>query len=270
MRDQMANFLHGKPLVLAHRCLYPGQPENTLPALKKVIAEGVDYVEVDCLYTADHHIIISHGDTVRLPTGETRAIPTLPLDVIRHINAAAYLGDAFPEFVPIPTLEEIFQAMKPSSLRAELHVRDLSQLEVEEHPGTNIPDLLVQFGLARRCNINIDIIAPADYLHELPAYQDCQLSLNAFVEESNSRAKQWDRLVQIVTTIVAHGFYGLDLRPAIIDRSACRLIHDHGLEVQCYPTNDPAEMERLMECECDVIQTDRPDLCLNTRMKLGF
>ncbi len=266
----MARFLYGKPLVLAHRCLYPGLPENTLPALKKVVAEGVEYVEVDCLYTADYRIVISHGDTVRLPTGESRPIPTLPFEAVRQVNAAAYLGDIFPEFVPIPTLEEIFHAMKSSPLRAELHVRDLSQLEVEEHPGANIPDLLVKIGLARRCNINIDVIAPADYLHELPAYKDCQFSLNAYVEESLPRAKQKARLAQIVATLVEHGFYGLDLRPILIDRAACALVHDHGLEVQCYPTNDPAEMERLMTVECDVIQTDRPDLCLGTRAKLGF
>ncbi len=266
----MPRFLYGKPLVLAHRCLYPGLPENKLPALQKVIAEGVDYVEVDCLYTADHRIIISHGDTVRLPTGETRPIPTLTFESVRQVNAAAYLGNKFPEFVPIPTLKEIFEVMQPSPLRAELHVRDLSQLEVEEYPRANIPDLLVQFGLARRCNINIDVIAPADYLHEFPAYRECQFSLNAYVEESLPRAKQQDRLTQIVATLVEHGFYGLDLRPVLIDQATCNLVHDHGLELQCYPTNDPAEMERLMACGCDVIQTDRPDLCMTARGRLGF
>ncbi len=266
----MARFLHGKPLVLAHRCLYPGLPENTLPALQKVIAEGVDYVEVDCLYTVDYHIVISHGDLVRLPSGETRLIPSLSFEILRQVNAAAYLGETFPEFVPIPTLEEIFHTMKSSPMRAELHVRDLSQLEVEEHPRANIPDFLVKFGLERRCNINIDVIAPADYLHELPAYKECQFSLNAYVEESLPRAIQQDRLTQIVATLEEHGFFGLDLRPILIDRAACTLIHDHGLEVQCYPTNDPAEMERLMTVECDVIQTDRPDLCLATRDRLGF
>ena len=61
-----------KPLVIAHRGASWDEPENTLPAFRKAIELGADYVEFDVHATRDGRLVVVH-DRPR----PTRAYPTL-------------------------------------------------------------------------------------------------------------------------------------------------------------------------------------------------
>jgi glycerophosphoryl diester phosphodiesterase len=266
----MARFLYGKPLMLAHRCLYPEYPENTIPSLLKVIKENVDYIEIDCEFTKDYVLIVSHDSEIDRCTDGHGKVNDLNFDELRQYNAANYVNNPDFGFVPIPTVEEIFQTILPSNIRAELHIHDLNVIDYETHTDQNIPDLLVQYNLEPRCNINIDMLAPSEFVYAESKYEKCRFSLNAFIEESLSSEQRMNRLETILEGLNQAKFIGLDLKPYIITQEVSDKVHDYGMELQCYPTNDPEEMERLMLCECDVIQTDRLDLLKNIRENLGF
>jgi glycerophosphoryl diester phosphodiesterase len=269
----MSKFFYGKPLILAHRCLYPGYPENTIPSLKKAIKEGADYVEIDCEYSKDKKMIVSHDHSVDRCTNGTGNIKDLSFDYIRSLNAANYLDPKEKEQfgkVQIPTIEEVFQAMKDTPLKAELHIKTLEVLDYEEYPKENVPELLVKYGIESRCTINLSTFAMSDYIYEVDRYQKCKFSLNAYIEDELSEDKQLKRLEGILKSLKESRFFGLDLTPSIIDKQKCDMIHDYGFELQCYPTNDPKEMQRLIESECDVIQTDRMDLLKNVVIDMGF
>ena len=51
--------------VIAHRAGRALSPENTLAAIHKAIALGVDYVELDIRATKDGHLVIMHDDRHR-------------------------------------------------------------------------------------------------------------------------------------------------------------------------------------------------------------
>lgn len=265
----MTRFLYGKPLILAHRCVYPNYPENTILSLKKVIDEGADYVEIDCEFTKDFHLIVSHDSEVDRCTDAHGKIENLTFNEIRTFNAAHYLHN--PQFAkePIPTVEEIFQTIASTNIRAELHIKNLNVLDYESY-SENIPDLLVKYGLETRCNINIDILTPAEFIYEKPKYARCRFSQNAYIDENYSDARRMEKLLEILNALRNAKFIGLDLRPSIITREVSNKVHDYSMELQCYPTNDPIEMQRLIVAECDVIQTDRMDLLKTVRQKAGF
>jgi len=61
-----------RPLVIAHRGASWDEPENTLPAFRRAIDVGADYVELDVHATKDGRLVVVH-DRPR----PTRAYPTL-------------------------------------------------------------------------------------------------------------------------------------------------------------------------------------------------
>jgi glycerophosphoryl diester phosphodiesterase len=266
----MHSFYWKKPLILAHRCVYPGYPENTLISLRKVIEEGADYVEVDCEFTRDHRIVVSHDSTVDRCTEELGKISEMNFSDLRKLNAAHYLHNIQFQTEPIPLFEEILQILQPTGLRAELHIKNLEVLDAEEYPEENVPDLLIKYGMEERCNINIDILTPAEFLYEFPRFQKLRFTQNAYLDPVSSVDIRYSRLKIILEALQSARFFGLDLSPATIDAKVCQMVHDANLELQCYPTNDIAEMRRLIECGCDVIQTDRMDLLKNIRSSLGY
>ena len=265
----MARFLYGKPLILAHRCSYPEYPENTVLSLQKVIEEGAEYVEIDCEFSQDHRMVVSHDADIDRCTDGHGHIKDLTFDALRQVDAAHYLKNPKMAGERIPTVEEIFQIIQPTHILAELHIKNLNVLDYESFP-ENIPDLLIKYGLESRCNINIDILTPAEFIYENPKYAHCRFSQNVKIEEKLTITKRMEKLVEILNALRDAKFIGLDLHPSIITREICDKIHDYSMELQCYPTNDPKEMRRLMEADCDVIQTDRMDLLKTVRQQQGF
>lgn len=61
--------LHRRPLVVAHRGGSLEAPENTLEALRRGVAVGSDWQEVDVALTADNEPVILHDDTLERTTG---------------------------------------------------------------------------------------------------------------------------------------------------------------------------------------------------------
>ena len=49
------------PAVIAHRGASWDEPENTLPAFRRAIAMGADYVEFDVHATKDGSLVVGHG-----------------------------------------------------------------------------------------------------------------------------------------------------------------------------------------------------------------
>ncbi|TML20889.1 MAG: glycerophosphodiester phosphodiesterase [Actinobacteria bacterium] len=49
------------PLVIAHRGASWDEPENTLPAFRRAIELGADYVEFDVHATRDGSLVVGHG-----------------------------------------------------------------------------------------------------------------------------------------------------------------------------------------------------------------
>ena len=111
-------------LRIGHRGAAGHAPENTLAAIWKGIALGVDFVEVDVRRTADGALVILHDETVNRTTNGKGRVDRLSLQEVKKFNAG---NDEH-----IPTLEEVLMiAAGRAGLMLELKVKGVAQQTVE-------------------------------------------------------------------------------------------------------------------------------------------
>ena len=86
-------------LKIGHRGAAGHAPENTLAAVQKGIALGVDFVEIDVRRTADGALVALHDSTVNRTTNGKGRVDALSLRKLRAFDAGQ--GER------IPTVEEV-------------------------------------------------------------------------------------------------------------------------------------------------------------------
>jgi glycerophosphoryl diester phosphodiesterase len=103
---------HGGIYVVAHRGAHKDIPENTLPAYRKAIDLGADYVEIDVRTSKDGEFVSIHNSTVDAYVSEiTGQVKDFTLAELRALDIGSRVG---PEWkgTRIPTFEEILQLCK--------------------------------------------------------------------------------------------------------------------------------------------------------------
>jgi glycerophosphoryl diester phosphodiesterase len=66
-------------VIVAHRGVAAGYPENTLAAFRGSVSLGFRAIEIDLRATADGHIVIMHNETVDQTTNGTGEVDKLRL-----------------------------------------------------------------------------------------------------------------------------------------------------------------------------------------------
>lgn len=124
--------------IIGHRGAAGLAPENTLAAIKKAIATGVDAIEFDVRLTKDHHLILSHDPTLNRITEKQAAVirslpsPALRRQLTRFLNWFTGTGVAIKSLPaaavqqlptlsgePIPTLHEALEVTGGTSIIIE-------------------------------------------------------------------------------------------------------------------------------------------------------
>src|SRR5262249_55506792 len=82
--------------VTAHRAGGHGVPENTLAALRKGIASGAAFAEIDVQQTADGVVVVVHDqDLHRLGGVKESAIAKMTWEKLKEIDVGKRVGDTF-------------------------------------------------------------------------------------------------------------------------------------------------------------------------------
>ena len=111
-------------LRIGHRGAAGHAPENTLAAIRKGIALGVDFVEIDVRRTADGVLVVLHDGTVNRTTNGKGRVDRLCLRDIEKLNAGS--GEH------IPTLDEVLRVARgEAGLMLELKVKGVAPQTVE-------------------------------------------------------------------------------------------------------------------------------------------
>ena len=123
-------------LRIGHRGAAGHAPENTLAAIQKGIALGVDFVEIDVRRTADGVLVVLHDRTVNRTTNGRGRIDHLSLKEVKKFNAGN--GEH------IPTLEEVLKvAGGRAGLVLELKTKGLAQQTVESVRAAGFKDPVI-------------------------------------------------------------------------------------------------------------------------------
>ncbi|KXS48151.1 glycerophosphoryl diester phosphodiesterase [Halanaerobium congolense] len=116
------------PVLVAHRGSSYSAPESTLPAVKKAVESGVDYIELDVQRTKDGKLVIFHDtNLLRLtnvksmfPDRENYDLQNFTLNELRLLNYGAWFNVKYPErasdgysHLTIMTLEQVLEFVDP-------------------------------------------------------------------------------------------------------------------------------------------------------------
>jgi glycerophosphoryl diester phosphodiesterase len=98
---------HGGIYVVAHRGAHQGIPENSLPAYKRAIELGVDFVEIDIRMTKDGVPVSAHNDSVEAYVKNAKGrVEDMMLAQLRKLDIGEKHGPKWRD-TKIPTFAEI-------------------------------------------------------------------------------------------------------------------------------------------------------------------
>ncbi len=240
--------LHGKKLIQAHRGASAYAPENTLEAFALAIEMKADGIELDVHRTKDGHLVVTHdGEISRVSNGSGK-IAEMTLAELRQYSFAAGFADKYGH-VNIPTLEEVYNLMKPSGLV-----------------------------------VNVELKASGtDFVHEV---HDCAIACgmkDQVIYSSFNHFNLTDMLDYDADAFVAP-LYGADIvKPADYAKLfGAKAIHPHYSQILKYPdivkragelgvrvhpwtVDNEDHLARLFELDIDSIITNKPDVALRIR-----
>jgi glycerophosphoryl diester phosphodiesterase len=217
-------------LRIGHRGAAGHDPENTLAAIQKGIALGVDFVEIDLRRTADGVLVVLHDKTVNRTTNGKGRVDQLSLQEVKKFNAGN--GEH------IPTLKEVLKvAAGEAGLMLELKVKGMAQQTAE---------------VVREAGFR-DPVIYASFLHD-------ELQHVRTVEPEASLMVLFGGLSRAsVARAIKYGSSYVGLRHDKTTRVLVDSFHRAGLLVFVYTADAPSDIQRALSLDVDGVISNFPE-----------
>jgi glycerophosphoryl diester phosphodiesterase len=217
-------------LRIGHRGAAGHAPENTLAAIQKGIALGVDFVEVDVRHTADGMLVVLHDETVNRTTNGKGRVDGLSLREVKKFNAGN--GEH------IPTLGEVLKvAAGRAGLMLELKVKGVAEQTVETVREAGFKDPVIY----------------ASFLHD-------ELTHVRAIDPGASLMMLFGGLSRAsVARAIKYGSVYVGLR---YDKATRRLVdafHRANLLVWVYTANSPGDIQHALSVGVDGVISNFPE-----------
>jgi glycerophosphoryl diester phosphodiesterase len=215
---------------IGHRGAAGHAPENTLAAIQKGIALGVNFVEIDVRRTADGVLVVLHDATVNRTTNGKGRVDRMCLRDIKKLDA----GDG----EHIPTLEEVFKVAEgKTGLILELKIRAAAQQTAEAVRGAGFRDSVIY----------------ASFLHD-------ELQHVKRVDPDASLMVLFGGLSRAsVVRALKYGSSYIGLRHDKATRVLVDSFHRAGLLVFVYTANAPSDIQRALSLGVDGVISNFPE-----------
>jgi glycerophosphoryl diester phosphodiesterase len=219
-----------KVLRIGHRGTGGYEPENTLAAIRKGIALGLDYVEVDVQQTSDGALVLMHDKTVDRTTNGTGFVSDLTWNEIRKVDAGNQER--------VPSLSE---ALSLANGKIGVILESITPgigMEIQYEVGRSSFDGPVIFSSFHHADI-LAIRRTASSAMTMALLEGIPVTLAAFAIEARA------------------AYVGLSIDS--VTREFIRALHDAHLKVLVYTINEPLLIETAKQLEVDGIISDFPD-----------
>jgi glycerophosphoryl diester phosphodiesterase len=222
------------PIAMAHRGGASDAPENTLPAFQRAVDLGYRYLETDVHVTTDGVVVAFHDDELERTTGRQGRISELTWDEVSTLRVD---GRA-----PIPKLTDLLEAFPDA--RFNIDCKEFSAADP-------LADVLIAADALDRVLVGSFHGRTVRHLRKRLGPQVCtsagRLDIVAL------RLLGWARTPFDAAQVPSKASFF----PVVTKRFVARS-HRRGIEVHVWTSDDPAEMERLLDLGVDGIMTDRP------------
>jgi glycerophosphoryl diester phosphodiesterase len=244
-------------LVHGHRGARARRPENTLPAFRYAIEQGVDVLELDVAVTKDNVAVVSHDPLINatICSGPNLGIPihTVTLAELKEYDCGAKQNPAFTTQVPVPgtrvpTLDEVFDLSRGTTVQFNVETKIFAD-HPEYTPGPEpftqlILDLVKKHGIEQR------VI--------LQSFDPRTLRVMKKLDPSIRRAALFE--VEREWPEVAREFDATHMSPlySLVTKERVSWAHAAGLEVVPWTVNKPEDWQKLADDGVDAIISDDP------------
>ena len=136
------------PLIWAHRGANVNAPENTLLAFEEAIKAKADGIELDVQLTSDDVMVICQDEKIDRTSDGKGWLKDYSFKELRDFN----FNVQFPELgkQTIPTLEEVFELIKPTSLTIDIELK--TSVIYYDHLEEKVMNLVKKYDLEDRVN----------------------------------------------------------------------------------------------------------------------
>lgn len=219
-------------LKIAHRGASGYAPENSVAAFSKAIELGADMIEFDVRRTSDGELVVFHDSRLRRLAGVWEKIRNMSYEELSNYEIN---GEA------IPRLADIFRLCRGAcQLNVEVKQRGLSE---------EISGLIRDYGMEK------DVLISSFLHNELAKFKaiDKNLRIALLIKSHFGSTLTLVKLAKHLDAEAIHMPFGT------LNRLRLKTIKNHGLKVNVWTVDDPAEIEWLKKLGVDGIVSNFPD-----------
>lgn len=232
------------PLVWAHRGASGYAPENTIEAFRLAIEQGADGIELDVQLTRDDVLVVIHDEWIDRTSDGTGWVKDFTLEELRRFN----FNKTCPkyEYADIPTLREVYELIKPTSLTINVEIKTgiVFYPEIER----KVLELTKEMGLEDRVLYSSFNHYTCAKLRKLNP--DCYVGF-LFA----------DGPIDVASYVKKHG--GNALHPAVYNLQYPNFMQEaakNGLDVNTWTVNEKEHMAIACQLGVNAIITNYPDV----------
>ena len=231
--------------VMAHRGERRQAPENTRPALERLVSDFIEWAEVDVRLTRDGHHVISHDRTVDRVTNGHGLVSMLTLGQIKRLDAGSWFAKRYAGERMLSLPECL--ALAKGKLNLCLDCKEVA------------PDALAREILAAGMENQVVVFGDEDTLYSIRTASRGRIPIMAKWRPGVGK-KDWvngvrPRAVEIDAD---------DVTPDI-----CAWFHSKGIKVEAKALGEadaPARWDEVLAAGADWIQTDYPENVIAHRL----
>jgi glycerophosphoryl diester phosphodiesterase len=229
--------------VTAHRGHARVAPENTLSAMRKAIASGADYAEMDVQLTADGTVVLLHDRDLMRVAGLARRLEEMTYDEVRQLDVGSWFNPAFAA-ERVPSLADVIHLCR-GKMRLNIELKFYGP---DRRLARAVAELLRQEDFESEC-----IITSLNY----DGLQE--------VKRHNPRLRTGLIVAYALGDISRLEVDALSIRADFVSDQVLYAAHRLGREVHVWTVNDERQMLRLMQRGVDNLITSDPDLAVRVR-----
>jgi glycerophosphoryl diester phosphodiesterase len=233
--------------IWAHRGARLDRPENTLAAFEAAVHAGADGIELDVHLSADGALVVRHDPDLPLPRGPRVRLEHLTLAQIQGVN----VGSRKHGFHAVPTLDEVYELLKPTSVTVNIEVKvgrapyvGIVDKVLAAQRDARMPGRVVYSSFHHQCLV--EILAASPDAEVAPLLRDSLVTPWTYVLSLGARA--------------VHPQYKTLMVDGVLDG-----YRDAGIAVRPWTVGQPALWRTLTQEGVDAILTDDPRAAVAVR-----
>jgi glycerophosphoryl diester phosphodiesterase len=251
-------FSAPQPRAMAHRGASAQYPENTMPAFRAAVDQGVDYIELDVHCTRDGAVVVLHDDRLSRTASDHRFISETTMAELEAVDAGFNFspdGNTRPfrgRGIRVPQLAEVLRSFPSTRFVIEFKPRDPAIADATL-------EVVRRTGMERRVLFASEHLPPIARIRALAPEVPTNLPTDeivAFVKALTPGAAPYTASGDALQIPPEHQGMRLATRELV---AAARRI---GLEVHVWTINDEAEMKEMLSLGVDGVITDYPNRLL--------